>query len=270
MKRLKVYTTAFTFLIVAEIITLFLVILIEQLPCLKILDPINQIALFGPALAAFLMTFLSKKKSLNDFKFKKINIHVLYVILIYLLYKTILTLTQIILGNISFDIGSNDFQFYGEPVDFENYIIKAGLLTIIFSGFGEEIGWRGYLFNKLKSLPYLEMTILLNVIWALWHLPMFVFGGMGHSNIFTSFILFIIISIECGIILNYIRIKTNSVFGAILVHPIANISAWVIMGFTKIENEFWAAHPNIIAILILLPFAFYFYRKGRKLYIDLS
>ena len=30
--------------------------------------------------------------------------------------------------------------------------------------------------------------------------------------------------IEFGIILNYIRMKTNSVFGAILVHPIANIS----------------------------------------------
>lgn len=42
------------------------------------------------------------------------------------------------------------------------------------------------------------------------------------------------------------------------------------MGFTKIENEFWAAHPNIIAIIILIPFAFYYYRKGRTIYYNLS
>ncbi|MFY9116066.1 MAG: type II CAAX endopeptidase family protein [Bacteroidales bacterium] len=223
MRRLKVYAKTFAFLLIAEIISILLVILMWQFPGLKFLNPINQITLLGPALAAFLMTFLSKNKSLRNLRFSRINIHVLYVILIYLLYVAIVAIIQILLGNISFHIGSNVFEIYGEAVGFKSFIIKAGLLTILFSGFGEEIGWRGYLFDELKGLPYLEMTILLNVIWALWHLPMFFFG-MGHGNVFVSFTLFVIMCIEFGIILNYIRMKTNSVFGAILVHPIANIS----------------------------------------------
>lgn len=270
MTRIRIYTTAFSFLIIAVIMTFLLAILVEQFNGLKILDPISQIALLGPAMAAFLMTLLNRKNSLKDLNFNKINVHVLYVILVYLFYAIILALTQIIFGNMSFEISSNEFYFYGETIGFERYFFKAGLLTIIFSGFGEEIGWRGFLFNKLKTLPFFEMTILLNVIWALWHLPMFILGGMGHSNLLISFTLFVIISIEFGIMLNYIRLKTNSVFGAILVHPVANISSWLIMGYTRIDNEFWASHPNIIAIVILFPISLYYYKKGQKLYYDLN
>jgi len=114
------------------------------------------------------------------------------------------------------------------------------------------------------------MTILLNIIWALWHLPFFLFGGMGHTNVFVSYILFVVITMELGIILNYIRIKTNSVFGAILLHPIPNIILMIVTGFTTVENEFWASHPNIIGIILLFPFAFYYYRKGKTLYYELE
>ena len=82
----------------------------------------------------------------------------------------------------------------------------------------------------------------------------------------VSFVLFTILCVEYGILLNYIRIKTNSVFGAILLHPFANICGFFISGLFTIKNEFWAAHPNIIAILIFLPFSIYYYRKGKEIH----
>ena len=266
MNRRKIYISAISFLLIAEVLTFTLFILAEQIPLIKKLDPISQIGILGPAFAAFLMIMLNRRATIKDLNFRKINKYVAYVILAFILYRLIETLVQYFFGNISLKFGINEYFLYGKQVEFNQYIFKASLLTIVFSGFGEEIGWRGFLFNKLKHLPYLEMTLTLNIIWAFWHLPMFIFGGMGNSNLLISFSLFIIISIEFGILLNYIRIKTNSVFGAILLHPIANISAWIVSGFFQVDNEFWAKHPNIISILIILPFSIYYYRKGKELY----
>jgi len=268
MNRRKTYISAILFLLIAIVLTFLLAIIAVQIPIIKKIDPIGQLPILSPALAAFLMIMLNKKASIKDLNFRKINKHVVYIILAYILFKLIETFIQYLFGNISLNIGENKcFLYSGNQIEFNQYIFKASILTIFFAGFGEEIGWRGFLFNKLKHLPYLEMTLTLNIIWAFWHLPMFIIkNGMGHDNLLISFSLFIIISIEFGILLNYIRLKTNSVFGAVLLHPVANISGWIVFGLFQVNNEFWTQHPNIISILIILPFSIYYYRKGRELY----
>ncbi|NJN56388.1 MAG: CPBP family intramembrane metalloprotease [Leptolyngbyaceae cyanobacterium SL_5_9] len=57
--------------------------------------------------------------------------------------------------------------------------------SIIFYGWGEEIGWRGV------ALPYLQTdqttlaaTVQLNLFWTLWHLPLFRFTpGLSQMGI---------------------------------------------------------------------------------------
>jgi membrane protease YdiL (CAAX protease family) len=50
-------------------------------------------------------------------------------------------------------------------------------------GFGEEYGWRGYLLPRLLPLGEVPATILLGLVWGLWHLPVLVAGVIlgGHS-----------------------------------------------------------------------------------------
>ena len=46
--------------------------------------------------------------------------------------------------------------------------------SVVFYGFGEEVGWRGYLQPTLEQRrPVLGAAAILSVIWALWHLPLF-------------------------------------------------------------------------------------------------
>lgn len=58
------------------------------------------------------------------------------------------------------------------------------IAVLIFSGFGEEIGWRGFALPVLQSrLSPVPATLILSVIWAAWHLPLFWFPGLGDLGL---------------------------------------------------------------------------------------
>src|SRR5688500_11040728 len=56
-------------------------------------------------------------------------------------------------------------------------LVRVGgywLATLLFCGFGEEIGWRGFLQPHLeRRFPPVLAANLVAVVWAVWHLPLF-------------------------------------------------------------------------------------------------
>mgnify|MGYP006276749861 CR=1 FL=1 len=55
---------------------------------------------------------------------------------------------------------------------------QLGLATVLYvlllNGFGEEIGWRGYLADRmLEGHSLLDAAVRIWVVWGLWHLPLF-------------------------------------------------------------------------------------------------
>jgi membrane protease YdiL (CAAX protease family) len=49
---------------------------------------------------------------------------------------------------------------------------------------GEELGWRGFLLPCLQSrFSALTASLLVGVVWGLWHLPLFFIPGPGWSDI---------------------------------------------------------------------------------------
>ncbi|WP_114853601.1 CPBP family intramembrane glutamic endopeptidase [Brachybacterium sp. YJGR34] len=51
-----------------------------------------------------------------------------------------------------------------------------GVLVTAVPAFGEEVGWRGWLWPRLKPLGLLGGVIVGGVIWSLWHLPVTLIG----------------------------------------------------------------------------------------------
>jgi membrane protease YdiL (CAAX protease family) len=55
------------------------------------------------------------------------------------------------------------------------------LLTVVLSA-GEEIGWRGHLLPLLQArLTALNASLVIGVIWGVWHVPIFYGGGVQGS-----------------------------------------------------------------------------------------
>lgn len=59
------------------------------------------------------------------------------------------------------------------------------LAILVFYGFGEEIGWRGFALPLLQSrLSPLLATLVVTAVWAVWHWPLFVFSpGMSSLGL---------------------------------------------------------------------------------------
>jgi uncharacterized protein len=65
-------------------------------------------------------------------------------------------------------------------------LLLTFLLALVVNGFGEEAGWRGYLVDRLLPTHGLLRTAgLVAVVWAGWHLPLFLvldsFRGLGFA-----------------------------------------------------------------------------------------
>jgi hypothetical protein len=55
-------------------------------------------------------------------------------------------------------------------------LLLVALLLESVLGFGEEYGWRGYLLPRLMPLGEVPASLLLGIVWGVWHLPVVLAG----------------------------------------------------------------------------------------------
>lgn len=101
-----------------------------------------------------------------------------------------------------------------------------------FFAFGEEVGWRGFLFPAFaERMSKRKAHLLTGVIWGAWHIPI---NTMGH-NYGTEYwgypwlgaIIFCLFTFCVGVLLSWLTEKTNSIWPASLAHGAINAAAGI-------------------------------------------
>ena len=117
-------------------------------------------------------------------------------------------------------------QLGGADVDVFLIIQFLSLPLIVIqatiTAFGEELGWRGYLTTALSPLGFWPSSAIIGVVWGLWHAPIILLGyNFGRTDA-LGLVYMVIFCLLVGVILQWSRYFTRSVWPAAVGHGALN------------------------------------------------
>lgn len=94
------------------------------------------------------------------------------------------------------------------------------LPLLIIGPLSEEIGWRGYALERLQTRwNALTSSLIVGLVWALWHLPLFMMVGTSQHELGLPFIGFLVGFMANSILYTWLYNNTQqSLWSAILLH----------------------------------------------------
>lgn len=105
--------------------------------------------------------------------------------------------------------------------------VIAGWTICGVFGISEEYGWRGFLWDELKSLGVVWANLLTGLVWGLWHAPLILlslnYGLTGWLGMLTM----IVFTVSMSFVLSALRVKTQSIVPAAMLHGMINGSIYI-------------------------------------------
>lgn len=149
------------------------------------------------------------------------------------------------------------------PVLFVVTLVIAPFINGLF-GYGEELGWRGYLLPKLMVLGKLKAYLFLGIVWGLWHLPLILIGFTYPGQPILGTLAFIALTITFGIYINELTLSHRSSILAGWVHGVFNsqkLGVWALI--FPITNPLLGGFAGIVGIMVWLSLGLWEMRRHK-------
>jgi uncharacterized protein len=212
------------FFVLAYLLTWWIYPLLQFSPLLGIFG------LFGPALAAIIVAAVTKGKAGVKALLSRIvrwRVGTPW----YLVALGLPTVLSLVTAALAYLVGESEYIRVGPLAPIE-------LVLFVFV-VGEELGWRGYALPRLleKRSPLIA-SLILGVLWGLWHLPTFLVPGTPQYGLpLTPFIL---LTVEYSILMTWVFLHTaGSVLIATLFHGAINLSQGLFLGSVEGAIRYW-------------------------------
>lgn len=130
--------------------------------------------------------------------------------------------------------------------------------SLIRGPLGEELGWRGYLQIELnKRFSLLGSSLIVGVIWGLWHLPLWFVSGFQGVDLLLYIVFFMVGLVSFSVIIGYVYDRGGNLLYAILLHQMLNftgrlleIDELVVLGGS---SAVYVIVALVISLLLLRP-----------------
>jgi uncharacterized protein len=139
-------------------------------------------------------------------------------------------------------------------------------LPLTLFTFGEEYGWRGYLLPRLLPLGEIRASVLLGVIWGVWHLPLLL-AGLNYPgvNVWLAVIIFTFVTVALSFTYTWFYVASG---GSVLVAAVYHAST------NQFSDTFWAPPfllganpfaPSLVSaalIMVLVVVVYKFFKRS--------
>ena len=233
---------------------------------------ILSVLMLIPALSSILTRIITKEGFKNMYLEPRFKKNIKYYLIAYFMTNIFIILGAVVFFMIfpkTLDLNLSTFgeslKSNGITIDVKTIFIAQLLqgiligpvINIIFT-LGEELGWRGYLLQKLSKECSIQKSIIISgVIWGIWHGPVIAMG------IFAMIVFCIVVASY----LSYLVIKTKSVIPCAIAHSAINAFASIgVCLYKGTQNPFIGPSPTgIIGGSIFIIVGIYCYIKAGKI-----
>lgn len=217
----------------------------------------TTVAMITPVVAAVLMLLLVTRDGWRRSGWASLGLHRsglrLWPVAI------LVPLTVIALGGaLASAFGVAEWNPVGQAGDFSPALWPAILLVNILyaavtGSLTEEIGWRGYLLPRLTALGERRALLLSGLMHGLWHLPVVLLTSLylPAGNRAVVIPMFLISVAAGGVLMGWLRLRTDSVWPAVLAHSAHNVAiAWLagLLAGDETTMEYLAGEAGVVPV----------------------
>jgi membrane protease YdiL (CAAX protease family) len=118
----------------------------------------------------------------------------------------------------------------------------------------EEIGWRGYLLPRLIALGERRAMLLSGLMHGIWHLPVVLLTGLylPAGNRAVVIPMFLVCVTAGGVLMGWLRLRTDSVWPAVLAHSAHNVAVfWLadLLAGDETAMEYLAGEAGVVPVV---------------------
>lgn len=128
-------------------------------------------------------------------------------------------------------------------------LVAVNFLAVLLVGgpLGEELGWRGYALPRLdQRMDPLVVGVLLGLVWAAWHLPLFLVPGTPQAGL--PILWFVAQTVALSVLLAWVYRRSGSLLLVVLVHGAVNTLA----GPLRVLPTGGTVRPYLLSTLLTL------------------
>ncbi|MGI6606653.1 MAG: CPBP family intramembrane glutamic endopeptidase [Peptococcia bacterium] len=129
--------------------------------------------------------------------------------------------------------------------------LLAGITINAVAGFGEELGWRGFLQKELGYLGFWKSSLLIGLIWGVWHAPLILQGHNYPEHPLAGVLMMTVFTLLFAPLISFVRLKARSVIAAAVMHGTLNGTAGIALIVIKGGNDLLVGVTGLAGFIVL-------------------